>query len=259
MEAAARSVLQSLLTTLDLPLEAIDSSIRLIGCDPVVPSRYRVGLASACALAAQAVGIIEIWRPRGGRDQTVTIDLRRAAVPGLRWRSGLIYVSVSCYGYDGPRATGAGYDQLGPMASGLATGKGSGDAPLMALHLHAQRLSRRLSCGGRRQQCVAQAGARERQLPHEGLTDRRFGFSADTQAIAAAVLAGWGRRRPASPRSGAGGSRHDRHPLRRHRAPAADTVIFSDAIVLGHSPGTPGRIGARLAHAAGASRGPTQQ
>lgn len=84
MEAGARSVLQSLLTTLDLPLEAIDRNIRLVGRDPVVPSRYRVGLASACALAAQAVGIIEIWKQRGGRDQTVTIDLRRAAVPGLR-------------------------------------------------------------------------------------------------------------------------------------------------------------------------------
>jgi crotonobetainyl-CoA:carnitine CoA-transferase CaiB-like acyl-CoA transferase len=84
MEAGARSVLKSLLTTLDLPLEAIDRNIRLVGRDPVVPSRYRVGQASACALAAQAVGIIEIWKQRGGRDQTVTIDLRRAAVPGLR-------------------------------------------------------------------------------------------------------------------------------------------------------------------------------
>src|SRR5579875_3195479 len=84
MEADARSVLQSLLTTLDLPLEAIDRNIRLVGRDPVVPSRYRVGQASACALAAQAVGVIEIWKQRGGRDQTVTIDLRRAAVPGLR-------------------------------------------------------------------------------------------------------------------------------------------------------------------------------
>ena len=84
MNNDARSVLSTLLNTLELPLEAIDRNIRLVGRDPVVPSRYRVGMASATALAAQAVGIIEIWKQRGGRDQTVTIDLRRAAVPGLR-------------------------------------------------------------------------------------------------------------------------------------------------------------------------------
>ncbi len=84
MEAFAQSVLRKLLTSLDLPLEAIERNIRLTGQDPVVPSRYRVGLASAAALAAQAIGIIEIWKLRGGRDQMVTIDLRRAAVPGLR-------------------------------------------------------------------------------------------------------------------------------------------------------------------------------
>ncbi len=84
MNNDARSVLSTLLNTLELPLEAIDRNIRLVGRDPVVPSRYRVGTASATALAAQAVGIIEIWKQRGGRDQTVTIDLRRAAVPGLR-------------------------------------------------------------------------------------------------------------------------------------------------------------------------------
>ena len=78
------SVLKTLLASLELPLDAVDRNIRLIGRDPVVPSRYRVGLATASALAAQAVGIIEIWKQRGGRDQVATIDLRRAAVPGLR-------------------------------------------------------------------------------------------------------------------------------------------------------------------------------
>ena len=84
METSKESVLRTLLTTLDLPLDTIDRNIRITGQDPVVPSRYRVGLASATALAAQAVGIIEIWKQRGGRDQQVTIDMRRAAVPGLR-------------------------------------------------------------------------------------------------------------------------------------------------------------------------------
>jgi crotonobetainyl-CoA:carnitine CoA-transferase CaiB-like acyl-CoA transferase len=84
MDARSESVLRSLLSSLDLPLDAISRNIRLIGADPVVPSRYYVGLASAAALAAQGVGIAEIWKQRGGRDQTVTVDLRRAAVPGLR-------------------------------------------------------------------------------------------------------------------------------------------------------------------------------
>jgi len=84
MQDEARPVMTTLLTALDLPLDAIDRNVRLTGQDPVVPSRYRVGLASATALAAQGVGIIEIWKQRGGRDQTVTVDLRRAAVPGLR-------------------------------------------------------------------------------------------------------------------------------------------------------------------------------
>jgi crotonobetainyl-CoA:carnitine CoA-transferase CaiB-like acyl-CoA transferase len=84
MEVNTKSVMQTLLTALDLPLDAIEKNIRFTGSDPVVPSRYRVGLASATALAAQAVGIMEIWKQRGGRDQTATIDLRRAAVPGLR-------------------------------------------------------------------------------------------------------------------------------------------------------------------------------
>lgn len=58
--------------------------VEFTGADPVVPSRYRTGMAAAVALAANAVGIAEIWRMRGGRKQSIGIDLRQAAVPGLR-------------------------------------------------------------------------------------------------------------------------------------------------------------------------------
>jgi hypothetical protein len=58
--------------------------VNIRGSDPVVPGRYRPGLASATALAAQAVAIGEIWRMRSGEMQTFDIDLRKAAVPGLR-------------------------------------------------------------------------------------------------------------------------------------------------------------------------------
>ena len=66
------------------------------------------------------------WRP-GSLD-------RRGLSPAelARLRPGLIYVSVSCYGYDGPWAERAGYDPLGQVASGLAAGEGSLEAPLMA-------------------------------------------------------------------------------------------------------------------------------
>ena len=84
MDAAPEPVLQTLLRSLELPLDALDGSIRVLGQDPVVPSRYRVGLASSVALAAQAVGVMEIWKRRGGKAQVATIDMRRAAVPGLR-------------------------------------------------------------------------------------------------------------------------------------------------------------------------------
>jgi hypothetical protein len=84
METASTEPLRQLLQKLGLPDGGIGESIRLHGADPVVPSRYPVGLASATALAAHAVGIMEIWKRRGGSAQTAEVDLRRAAVPGLR-------------------------------------------------------------------------------------------------------------------------------------------------------------------------------
>ncbi len=78
-----RFVLQHLLHLLQLP-ETWLSRTHIAGVDPVVPSRYRVGLASASALAAMAVAVGEVWRERGGAMQDIHIDLKRAAVPGLR-------------------------------------------------------------------------------------------------------------------------------------------------------------------------------
>jgi crotonobetainyl-CoA:carnitine CoA-transferase CaiB-like acyl-CoA transferase len=67
-----------------LGLPADQAQVAFSAADPVVPSRYRTGMASAVALAANAVGIEAIWRQRGGRPQSLAVDLRRAAVPGLR-------------------------------------------------------------------------------------------------------------------------------------------------------------------------------
>ncbi len=69
---------------LALPAEDWLPRTQISGQDPVVPSRYRTGLASATALGAMAIGIGEIWRQRGGGMQDIHIDLKKAAVPGLR-------------------------------------------------------------------------------------------------------------------------------------------------------------------------------
>ncbi|HLT26946.1 MAG TPA: CoA transferase [Zeimonas sp.] len=59
------------------------SCVTFEGADPVVPSRHRLGAASAAAIAAQALGIIEIWKTRTGREQRACVDVRNAAYPGL--------------------------------------------------------------------------------------------------------------------------------------------------------------------------------
>ena len=58
-------------------------TISIHGEEPVVPSRHRLGTASAVALAAQGTAIAAIWRQRSGRGQNVDVDLAQAAVPGL--------------------------------------------------------------------------------------------------------------------------------------------------------------------------------
>lgn len=80
MAGPAEAALAGLLADLELPAVPI----AFTGADPVVPSRYRTGMASAVALAANAAGVAEIWRQRGGAAQSIAIDLKRAAVPGLR-------------------------------------------------------------------------------------------------------------------------------------------------------------------------------
>ena len=79
-----RVALTALLEKLALPGRDWLDRIAISGQDPVVPSRYRPGLASAVALAGYAAGIGEIWRLRGNAPQSISISLAKAAVPGLR-------------------------------------------------------------------------------------------------------------------------------------------------------------------------------
>lgn len=77
-------VLDDVLAMIGLRAEDAGGKIEIIGEDPVVSSRHRVGRAAACALAAQGVALAAIWKARTGRGQDIAVDLRQAVIPGLR-------------------------------------------------------------------------------------------------------------------------------------------------------------------------------
>lgn len=52
----------------------------LTGSEPVLPSSFRVGAAAQASIAAAALAAAELWRQRTGRSQTVSLDMRHAAV-----------------------------------------------------------------------------------------------------------------------------------------------------------------------------------
>jgi crotonobetainyl-CoA:carnitine CoA-transferase CaiB-like acyl-CoA transferase len=83
MDDAARTALRKLLSQIGLAEADAGGPISIHGQEPVVPSRHRLGTASAVALAAQGTAIAAIWRQRSGRGQTVDVDLCQAAVPGM--------------------------------------------------------------------------------------------------------------------------------------------------------------------------------
>ncbi|MDB5448191.1 MAG: hypothetical protein JWQ97_3508 [Phenylobacterium sp.] len=82
--SAANEALDRLLRTLELKREDVGGSIRFVGDDPIAASRHRLGAASAAASAAQAVGVANLWRQRGGVGQDIQLDLYRSVIPGLR-------------------------------------------------------------------------------------------------------------------------------------------------------------------------------
>jgi crotonobetainyl-CoA:carnitine CoA-transferase CaiB-like acyl-CoA transferase len=55
-------------------------SARIMGDDPVLPTRYRIGAAGAASLAALGLAVEELWTLRGGGRQDLAIDARAAAI-----------------------------------------------------------------------------------------------------------------------------------------------------------------------------------
>jgi crotonobetainyl-CoA:carnitine CoA-transferase CaiB-like acyl-CoA transferase len=54
--------------------------VTLRGDDPVLPSSFRVGTSAQVSIAAAGLAAAEVWRQRTGRAQTVSVDMRHAAV-----------------------------------------------------------------------------------------------------------------------------------------------------------------------------------
>jgi crotonobetainyl-CoA:carnitine CoA-transferase CaiB-like acyl-CoA transferase len=68
-----------------LPADAL-GDVRLTGADPVLPSSFAVGTAAQVSIAASALAAATVWRLRGGRRQSVAVDMRHAAIEFLSER-----------------------------------------------------------------------------------------------------------------------------------------------------------------------------
>jgi crotonobetainyl-CoA:carnitine CoA-transferase CaiB-like acyl-CoA transferase len=75
---------RSLWASLDLP-EAALNRLALSGGEPVLPSSFAVGTAAQASLALAALAATEIGRVRNGLEQSVSIDMREAALECCGW------------------------------------------------------------------------------------------------------------------------------------------------------------------------------
>lgn len=58
---------------------AAESPVEVVGADPVLPTRFRVGEAAAAAMVGVGLAAAHVWEQRGGRPQRLAIDVRGAA------------------------------------------------------------------------------------------------------------------------------------------------------------------------------------
>src|SRR5690242_20376480 len=83
MAAAAEDALRELLRLAGLP-ESVAETCRMVGRDPVLPTRFRIGAAGGAAIAASAMAANEVWAARSHRPrQAIAVDLHHA-VAALR-------------------------------------------------------------------------------------------------------------------------------------------------------------------------------
>ena len=79
-------VLANLWTLAALPPDAL-AHATLTGTDPVLPSSFPVGTAAQASLAAAALAACELGHTRGQPRQTVSLDMRHAAIECTGWFS----------------------------------------------------------------------------------------------------------------------------------------------------------------------------
>src|SRR5579864_4124433 len=82
MSLAPEVALAEILKSSDVA-PASAANARIVGDDPVIPTRYRIGAAGSAVIAAAGLGAASIWGMRTGRRQEVEVDVR-AAVASLR-------------------------------------------------------------------------------------------------------------------------------------------------------------------------------
>ncbi len=74
-----REILREVWTSAGGAPDALDA-VTLTGEEPLLPSSFRVAAAAQVSIAASALAAAEIWKLRSGEAQTVSVDMRHAAI-----------------------------------------------------------------------------------------------------------------------------------------------------------------------------------
>jgi len=73
------AALNDILATVGLD-PASGDQVRITDADPILASNFRIGTAGAAVIAATGLAAANLWEMRTGRQQTVSLDVRRAAM-----------------------------------------------------------------------------------------------------------------------------------------------------------------------------------
>jgi hypothetical protein len=82
MSSAPEVALWEILKSADVA-PASAANARIVGDDPVIPTRYRIGAAGSAAIAAAGLAAASLWEIRTTRRQQVEVNVR-GAVASLR-------------------------------------------------------------------------------------------------------------------------------------------------------------------------------
>jgi hypothetical protein len=80
------TVADGLLGEMSLDRRDTGGKLSLAGLDPLRPTVLKTGAASVTITAADAIASAILWRQRGGKEQDIHIDLRKAYVYQSPWQ-----------------------------------------------------------------------------------------------------------------------------------------------------------------------------